>query len=113
MQRMLHANRHAKRDGYGHGDSDRNGRIDVTELAAYVYAEDDMRALFREEVKPRLAKRPQVGASALVEVDVAALDPVVDVADLDRELAAQAEMPDPHGGGDDDEGDRKHGGGQA
>jgi phosphomannomutase/phosphoglucomutase len=25
-------------------------------------SEDDMRALFREEVKPRLAKRPQVGA---------------------------------------------------
>jgi phosphomannomutase/phosphoglucomutase len=25
-------------------------------------SEDDMRALFREEVKPRLAKRAQVGA---------------------------------------------------
>jgi phosphomannomutase/phosphoglucomutase len=25
-------------------------------------SEDDMRALFREEVKPRLAKRSQVGA---------------------------------------------------
>jgi phosphomannomutase/phosphoglucomutase len=25
-------------------------------------SEDDMRRLFREEVKPRLAKRPQVGA---------------------------------------------------
>jgi len=25
-------------------------------------SQDDMRALFREEVKPRLAKRPEVGA---------------------------------------------------
>jgi len=25
-------------------------------------SEDDMRRLFREEVKPRLAKRPEVGA---------------------------------------------------
>ncbi|MCC7267477.1 MAG: phosphomannomutase/phosphoglucomutase, partial [Caulobacteraceae bacterium] len=25
-------------------------------------SEDDMRALFREEVKPRLAKRPEIGA---------------------------------------------------
>ncbi len=25
-------------------------------------SEDDMRALFRQEVKPRLAKRPEVGA---------------------------------------------------
>jgi phosphomannomutase/phosphoglucomutase len=25
-------------------------------------SEDDMRALFRDEVKPRLAKRPEIGA---------------------------------------------------
>ena len=39
--------------------------VETAEIVVVVesmQSEDDMRALFHQEVKPRLAKRPQVGA---------------------------------------------------
>jgi phosphomannomutase/phosphoglucomutase len=39
-----------------------SNKPEIVVVVESMKSEDDMRALFREEVKPRLAKRPEVGA---------------------------------------------------
>ena len=39
-----------------------SNKPEIVVVVESTQSEDDMRALFREEVKPRLARRPQVGA---------------------------------------------------
>ena len=38
-----------------------SNKPEIVVVVESMRSQDDMRALFREEVKPRLAKRPQVG----------------------------------------------------
>jgi phosphomannomutase/phosphoglucomutase len=39
-----------------------SNKPEIVVVVESTQSEDDMRALFRQEVKPRLAKRPEVGA---------------------------------------------------
>ena len=39
-----------------------SNKPEIVVVVESVHSEDDMRALFRDEVKPRLAREPEVGA---------------------------------------------------